>query len=631
MEERKPRVTVTRVPHEAEFAFASADFHFTVHCPVLLDTHHHSLSHSHVAMSDTTSQDPTAPLPITTALRPFDKVNADIVLRTSDNVDFHVYSQILIAASPFFEAMFDVPQPPLDQQQLKNGRPIINVSETSKALYPLLRICYPINKPENRSLEEVELSLAAALKFEMELPITVLTNDLESFASSHPLKVWGIACRLRLESVAKYAAKCAAKDTPLARPDFTVLGDMRGISAADYFRLREYCRLRRKTPKGFKLLSPASLPKPSPVIPSTLSTLSRVDAPPPDIVCRSADGVEFPAHRTLISLASATLMARVSAVNSPRPEEGSPGGLAPLAVQFEEVSVVLQALLQLCYHSPTDITLPTDLADLTAVLVATEKYELQSAQSAVWSFWQAIASQSPLRAYCYAIRAGHTVGAKEAARCTLNHVIEGVYVEELECTPALAYHRLLTYYDQCRTATKEELAKIITSLKGTITAPIATSPPSDTLNSMSCRPEGGLPAAKKPRKMKAPSSDNLVPDGPWLLRHLHGLSSRVQERPGSAMPGLEDLFIEATKAWSDGKMPRMWCEGCQVLAEEILEVNKGLQQLPNGLSKVSGFVRCILWCPTVLLCDTQRRIVVLRSSLRFETRRSGSKTASPSA
>ena len=92
------------------------------------------------------SNSPEVPPQPTTASYPFNKANADIILRTSDHVDFHVYSQILMAASQFFERMLEVPQPPVDQQQLKYGRPIIDVSETSKALDLLLRLCYPINK-----------------------------------------------------------------------------------------------------------------------------------------------------------------------------------------------------------------------------------------------------------------------------------------------------------------------------------------------------------------------------------------------------------------------------------------------------------------------------------------------------
>ena len=519
--------------------------------------------------------------PITTASHPFDKANADIILRTSDRVDFHVYSQILIAASPFFEGMFDVPQPPPDQQQLKYGQPIIDVSETSKALDPLLRICYPINKPKKRSLEEVELSLAAAMKFEMELPTTVLTEDLTNFASSRPLEVWAIACRLRLESM----AKCAAKNMSLAGLDFSVLGDMDRITAANYFRLREYFRLQRKTPKGFRFLSPVSLPQLSPAVSSTVFIQSHTDDPPPDVICHSTDGVDFLAHKTVLSLASSALIEKASPAVSPMEGSSCNEHVLPI-LQFEERSTVLHAVLRLSQPSPADVTLPTDLADLTAILVALEKYGLNSAQPTAWSFWQAIACEDPLRAYCYATRVGHTMATKEAARCALNHVIHGVYVEELECTPALAYHRLLTYYDKCRAATKEELTKIVGSLKPPARPAIAILRHPDTRNGMSWGPNGGLPAEKKLKKFREPSPADPAPDDAWLLRHLHALSFRVHERPGSAMTGLSDLFADATRAWIHGKMPRVWCEECQIVAEEILEVDNALRLLPDILDKV---------------------------------------------
>ena len=52
------------------------------------------------------------------------------------------------------------------------------------------------------------------------------------------------------------------------------------------------------------------------------------------------------------------------------------------------------------------------------------------------------------------------------------------------------------------------------------------------------------------------------------------------------MPGLSDLFADATRAWIHGKMPRVWCEECQIVAEEILEVDNELRLLPDILDKV---------------------------------------------
>ncbi|KAI0730806.1 hypothetical protein C8Q76DRAFT_792940 [Earliella scabrosa] len=155
--------------------------------------------------------DPTANPQPRIAPPPFDKSIADIVLRTSDLVDFHVFSQILIAASPFFEGMFEVPQPASEQQELKDGRPIIHVSEDSSTLETLLRICYPINKPKKRTVEQIEPALRAAMKYEMEFPTAVLKADLQVAAPESPTLVWAAACRLGLEDIARAAAQGLCK------------------------------------------------------------------------------------------------------------------------------------------------------------------------------------------------------------------------------------------------------------------------------------------------------------------------------------------------------------------------------------------------------------------------------------
>ncbi|OJT03115.1 hypothetical protein TRAPUB_6303 [Trametes pubescens] len=46
------------------------------------------------------------------ASAPFDRDDADLILRSSDNIDFHVHRIILTLASPVFAGMFTTPQPP---------------------------------------------------------------------------------------------------------------------------------------------------------------------------------------------------------------------------------------------------------------------------------------------------------------------------------------------------------------------------------------------------------------------------------------------------------------------------------------------------------------------------------------
>ena len=40
---------------------------------------------------------------------PFDKLNADLVIRSSDNIDFRVFRSLLSFASSFFDGMFTLP------------------------------------------------------------------------------------------------------------------------------------------------------------------------------------------------------------------------------------------------------------------------------------------------------------------------------------------------------------------------------------------------------------------------------------------------------------------------------------------------------------------------------------------
>ena len=50
-------------------------------------------------------------LAVSTADPPFDKETTDLILRTSDHVEFHVWKGILAEASPVFEDMFVLQQP----------------------------------------------------------------------------------------------------------------------------------------------------------------------------------------------------------------------------------------------------------------------------------------------------------------------------------------------------------------------------------------------------------------------------------------------------------------------------------------------------------------------------------------
>ena len=70
---------------------------------------------------------------------PFDNPDADIILRSSDNVDFRMYKLDLRRCSPFFAAMFTLPQPLSSAEQSEDGIPVIPMSESAVLLRILLR------------------------------------------------------------------------------------------------------------------------------------------------------------------------------------------------------------------------------------------------------------------------------------------------------------------------------------------------------------------------------------------------------------------------------------------------------------------------------------------------------------
>ncbi|KAF9224059.1 hypothetical protein BS17DRAFT_780409 [Gyrodon lividus] len=92
------------------------------------------------------------------ATSPFDHAKADVILRSSDDVDFRVFKLFLSLASPFFETLFDIPEPIEEsgEQEIKDGLAVIPVSEDSKTLDALLRFCYPCTLAEAPNLEELK-------------------------------------------------------------------------------------------------------------------------------------------------------------------------------------------------------------------------------------------------------------------------------------------------------------------------------------------------------------------------------------------------------------------------------------------------------------------------------------------
>ncbi|KAI6149640.1 hypothetical protein BKA82DRAFT_161490 [Pisolithus tinctorius] len=164
-------------------------------------------------MSDSQDLTPYASLP-------FDNEKADVILRSSDNIDFRVFKLFLSLASPFFETLFDLPQPSEEMStdvEIKDGLPVVPVSEDSKTLDPLLRFCYPCTLADDPALEDfrdVINVLEAAKKYSLDAIERTVCKSLfnPKILETNSLRCFSIACRARLQDECILAAKYTLRE-----------------------------------------------------------------------------------------------------------------------------------------------------------------------------------------------------------------------------------------------------------------------------------------------------------------------------------------------------------------------------------------------------------------------------------
>ncbi|KAH9936217.1 uncharacterized protein B0H18DRAFT_972851 [Fomitopsis serialis] len=165
-------------------------------------------------------------VPTEDACPPFDRSTADVILRSSDLVDFRVRKAILAEASPVFEGMFSLPQPsgptsggpPSDPPgtsangtEFKDGLPVVVLQENGDILDRLLRICYPVPPPPLRGIDFLSPILAAAVKYAMDGVTLVLRKNLCDFLQDGPLRAYCLAIHYGFAEEAEQAAKATLR------------------------------------------------------------------------------------------------------------------------------------------------------------------------------------------------------------------------------------------------------------------------------------------------------------------------------------------------------------------------------------------------------------------------------------
>ncbi|KAJ7647032.1 hypothetical protein FB45DRAFT_1019304 [Roridomyces roridus] len=145
-------------------------------------------------------------------------LNPDLILRSSDSVDFYVHKALLGFVSPVFRDMFAFP-PPTDATlvegvDVRNGIHVVQLTEPSDALQQLLFLCYPqavTNQPPD-TLDGLHFAYGAADKYQVPDARDKILHTLSNANKTDPYRVFAIACILGLPDLARAAAQKTLQD-----------------------------------------------------------------------------------------------------------------------------------------------------------------------------------------------------------------------------------------------------------------------------------------------------------------------------------------------------------------------------------------------------------------------------------
>ncbi len=138
-----------------------------------------------------------------------DTTDADIIIQSSDLVNFRLHRLILSSSSQFFRAMFSLPQPPND---IVDGLPVLPVSEDAEIVRALITVLYPIPSEIPVAYDRVLFLLAASQKYDMpavqfSIRAEVSHRKLAARTGQEAFRAYAIASRNRLSSETSTAAR----------------------------------------------------------------------------------------------------------------------------------------------------------------------------------------------------------------------------------------------------------------------------------------------------------------------------------------------------------------------------------------------------------------------------------------
>ncbi|KAH8103619.1 hypothetical protein BXZ70DRAFT_905517 [Cristinia sonorae] len=403
----------------------------------------------------------------TMANSPFGRGDGDIILLTSDLVRFSVHKIILSLSSPVFSDMLTLGENSGHPDDLisESGIPMVPVTETSDSLDIFLRLIYPTCRPPVVGFGEIPSIMEVGRKYQATGVIKFATKALQAHIDEDPLTVFGVACRMNLEVIARAAAEHVVRLPAHTFSTFYYVPEMDQISAGSFFRLlwhirrpnaattKEYWKnfsfVTRNpsdgTTSAFNLGASHRWKCGEALISSWCTEANPFERHPPDLTVRCSDGVDAPAHCLVLSLASPVLSDLIAASSHE----------LPAVIHVTEPSRLVYYLLLACYghtypwvHASPSISDVDKFSCFFQAMHVFTQYGLRSALQQSRVLFQSLLKANPLRSYFVAYALGWKAEARVAATLAVSDPkidISTAYVAEMESVSAKAYLNLLKY------------------------------------------------------------------------------------------------------------------------------------------------------------------------------------------
>jgi len=148
---------------------------------------------------------------------PFTFADADVILRSSDGVNFKVHRLVLSLASPFFRDLFTLPQTS-SNTTVADCLPVIPMSEAASLLSDLLQFIYPFPDLIMDSFSSVTAILKGGDKYQLQRASSAAQKQMLKYADSDPIRVYALGCYYKVAELAQAGARASRRFPSLPEP-----------------------------------------------------------------------------------------------------------------------------------------------------------------------------------------------------------------------------------------------------------------------------------------------------------------------------------------------------------------------------------------------------------------------------